>query len=188
MKKLFLVLVMLISISVTKANAQRYLPKMKGLELRGGIVNGFTNLKNFYTGLALSSYTMHKNRWIFGMEYLQKEYAYKELMLPKSQFTAEAGYYYMFLSDPRKMFFLSIGGSELLGYETSNWGEKLLYDGATLMNNDAFLYGGAITFEIENYISDKIVLLVNARERILFGSSIGKFHTQIGLGLKFIIN
>ena len=31
-------------------------------------------------------------------------------------------------------------------------------------------------------------LLLNARERALFGSDIGKFHTQVSLGLIFIIN
>lgn len=188
MRKFVLIFVVLISICATKANAQRYLPKMKGLELRGGKVDGFSKAKNFYTGVALSTYTKHKDRWVFGAEYLQKEYAYKDVLLPKSQFTAEGGYYCMFLSDPSKTLFFSIGGSAMAGYETSNWGNKLLYDGATLSNNDAFIYGGAITFEVETYISDRVVLLLNARERIIFGSSISKFHTQIGLGLKFIIN
>ena len=188
MKKFVLIFVVLISICATRANAQRYLPKMKGIEFRGGSVDGFSKDKNFYAAVALSSYTKHKNRWVFGAEYLQKEYPYKEIMLPKSQFTAEGGYYYMFLSDKSKTIFFSVGGSTMVGYETSNWGNKRLYDGATLSSKDAFLYGGAITFEVETYLSDRVVLLLNARERILFGSSISKFHTQIGLGLKFIIN
>ena len=75
-----------------------------------------------------------------------------------------------------------------MGYETSNWGNKLLFDGATLRNKDAFIYGGAITVELEAYLTDRIIVLVNTRERILWGSSIGKFHTQFGIGLKFIIN
>ena len=64
----------------------------------------------------------------------------------------------------------------------------MLFDGATLRNQDAFIYGGAITLELETYLSDRLVLLVNARERILWGSSIGHFHTQFGVGLKIIIN
>ena len=51
-----------------------------------------------------------------------------------------------------------------------------------------FIYGGALTLELETYLTDRVVLLVNARERMLFGSDIGKFHTQVGIGLKFIIN
>lgn len=92
------------------------------------------------------------------------------------------------LSDRRKTFFLSLGLSALAGYETSNRGDKLLPDGATLLDKDCFIYGGALTLELETYLTDRVVLLVNARERMLFGSDIGKFHTQVGMGLKFIIN
>ena len=45
-----------------------------------------------------------------------------------------------------------------------------------------------LTLELEAYLTDRIALLVSARERALFGSDIGKFHTQVSLGLKFIIN
>ena len=39
-----------------------------------------------------------------------------------------------------------------------------------------------------NLLTDRVALLLNARERALFGSDIGKFHSQVSLGLKFIIN
>ena len=171
-----------------QANAQRYLPGMRGLELRGGFADGVQKPVNYYLGVGLSTYTKNGNRWVFGAEYLSKQYEYKNIQIPKAQFTAEGGYYLKFLSDPSKTFFLSIGGSALAGYETSRWGDKLLPDGATLQNKDAFIYGGAITLELETYLSDKVVLLLNARERVLWGSSIGHFHTQFGVGLKFIIN
>ena len=38
------------------------------------------------------------------------------------------------------------------------------------------------------YITDRIVLLANVRERVLWGGSLGKFSTLFGLGVKFIIN
>ena len=93
-----------------------------------------------------------------------------------------------FLSDPAKIFFLSVGGSALVGYETLNWGEKVLYDGSMLSYRDAFVYGGALTLELESYVTDRIVLLAHLRERVLWGSSLGKFTTQFGLGVRFIIN
>jgi hypothetical protein len=43
-------------------------------------------------------------------------------------------------------------------------------------------------FEVETYISDGIVLLTGFRQRILPGSSVNKFHCQLSIGLKFIIN
>ena len=110
------------------------------------------------------------------------------MQIPVSQFTGEGGYYLNFLSDRKKTFFLSLGLSALAGYETSNWGDKLLPDGSTLTDKDGFVYGGALTLELEAYLTDRVALLINARERALFGSDIGKFHTQVSLGLKFIIN
>ena len=92
------------------------------------------------------------------------------------------------LSDPTKTLFLSVGGSALAGYETVNWGERMMPDGSTLLDGDAFVYGGALTLELETYITDRIVLLAHVRERALWGSSLGVFTTQFGLGLKFIIN
>lgn len=188
MKKVIFLLVALLALSMGQAHAQRYLPKMQGIEFRGGFVDGVQKPLNYYGGIALSSYTKNANRWVFGAEYLNKDYEYKNIHIPKAQITAEGGYYLKLLSDPSKAFFLSLGGSTLVGYETSRWGDKLLPDGATLRNNDVFIYGGAITLELEAYLSDKIVFLINARERVLWGSSIGHFHTQFGVGLKFIIN
>lgn len=187
MKRYLMILVAVLALS-GQAHVQRYLPKMKGIELRGGFVDGVQKPLNYYAGVGLSTYTKSGNRWVFDAEYLSKQYEYKNIHIPKAQFTAEGGYYLKFLSDPSKTFFLSIGGSALAGYETSRWGDKLLPDGATLRNQDAFIYGGAITLELETYLSDRVVLLLNARERVLWGSSIGHFHTQFGVGLKFIIN
>lgn len=187
MKK-YLFIVVALLVLTGQANAQRCLPGMRGIELRGGFVDGVQKPLNYYGSIALSTYTKHGNRWVFGAEYLNKNYEYKNMQIPKVQITAEGGHYLKFLSDPSKTFFLSIGGSALLGYETSRWGDKVLPDGATLLNKDAFIYGGAITLELETYISDRIVFLINARERVLWGSSIGHFHTQFGVGLKFIIN
>ena len=42
-------------------------------------------------------------------------------------------------------------------------------------------YGGALTLELESYVTDRIVLLAHVRERVLWGSSLGKFTTQFGL-------
>ena len=81
----------------------------------------------------------------------------------------------------------SLGGSALAGYETSNRGEKILYDGSTLRHKDAFIYGGAITLEMETYMTDRVVLLLTGRQRVLFGGSTGKFHAQFGVGLKCYI-
>lgn len=186
-------MVLSLALFTGQAHAQRCLPKMKGIELRGGMADGFytgdlQNEAGYYFGAALSSYTKGGNKWVYGAEYLQRYKPYWEIRLPVSQFTAEGGFYYNFLSDRRKIMFLYIGGSALVGYETVNWGEKLLYDGSRLNNKDAFIYGCAATLEMEVYQADRIALTASVRERFLWGVSTGHFHTQYGLGIKFIIN
>ena len=61
-------------------------------------------------------------------------------------------------------------------------------DGATLQNKGAFIYGGAVALETEIYLSDAIALTASVKERLVWGNSTGHFHTQFGIGMKFIIN
>lgn len=192
MKKIIFIMILFALCLNFQAHAQRYLPGMKGLQVTAGMADGFHwNSKSdfaYHIGAAYSIYTKNANRWVIGGEYLEKRYDYKDVRIPVQQFTAEGGYYLNFLSDRQKTFFLSAGLSALAGYETSNRGEKLLPDGSTLLNKDAFVYGGTLTLELETYLTDRMVLLLNVRERAMFGSSIGTFHTQVSIGMKFIIN
>ena len=182
-KHIFIMMLFALCLTSFQVHAQRYLPGMKGLQVTAGMTD-FA----YHIGAAYSVYTKNANRWVIGGEYLHKKYDYKDMQIPVEQFTAEGGYYLKFLSDRRKTFFLSLGLSALAGYEVSNKSEKLLPDGSTLLDKDCFIYGGALTLELEAYLTDRVALLLNARERALFGSDIGKFHTQVSLGLKFIIN
>jgi hypothetical protein len=186
-------LVMAISfICVGTAGAQRYLPGLLGVEFTGGFADGFKLSKQdgraFYGNISLSAYTKKRNRWVFGAEYLQKQFEYRAVYLPVTQVTAEGGHYFRFLSDGSKTLSFSIGAGAIAGYETLNRGERLLYDGAMLKDKGGFIYGGAISFEMEAYLSDRLVLLVRARERIIPGSTINRFHFLIGGGIKIIIN
>lgn len=194
MKRITIILTLALCFALSGgAYAQRCLPGMRGIQLTGGMVDGFYSSSTksetgYYFGLSMATYAKNCNKWVFGAEYLGRYYPYKDTRLPVAQFTAEGGYFLKILSDPTKTFFLSLGGSVVAGYETVNWGEKTLFDGSTLRDKDSFIYGGAITLEIESYITDRIVLLLTGRERVLWGNSTGHFHTQFGIGLKFIIN
>ena len=155
MKKYLFLFAVCVSLALSsgQAYAQRYLPGMKGVELRGGFAGNLKSPVDWYTGFAVSGYTKRANHWVAGVEYLLKNYGYRGTFVPRAQFTAEGGYYLKFLSDPAKIFFLSVGGSALVGYETLNWGEKVLYDGSMLAYRDAFVYGGALTLELESYVT-----------------------------------
>lgn len=191
-RAIFILLLALCVIFRYEAHAQRALPKMRSIELRGGMVDGFCTSANkdagYYFGIAMNRYAKHADKWVFGAEYLSRYNPYKGTRIPTVQFTAEGGFYYNFLSDARKIFFFYIGSSALAGYETVNWGDKRLYDGATIRNRDRFLYGGAVTLEVDAYLTDRIILSLSGRERVLWGTTTGHFHTQYGIGVKFIIN
>ncbi|MCL2738343.1 MAG: conjugal transfer protein TraO [Bacteroidales bacterium] len=188
MNKLFLAIIIVLGIAAPELSAQRCLPGMRGLQCTTGPVNGLSLREGFFAGIAFSQYVKGANRWALGIEYLERRHPYARIRIPRSQFTAEAGYFFKFLSDPTKTVFLSVGASAMAGYETLNRGEKLLPDGATINNRDAFLYGGAFVLEMETYLTNRLVLLTHIRERLLMGSSVGIPNTQLGIGLKWIIN
>lgn len=173
--------------------AQRRLPSQNAIQFTAGTVNGL-NLDSksdgfgFHFGTAVINYLKYGNYWKFRGEYLQKQHRYEGIKLPQVQITAEGGYFLNFLSDPGKTLFFSLGLSGMAGYETINWSNKQLPDGATIENKDGFLYGTALTLETEIFLTDWAVLVLNVRERMLFGSSVGKFNTQTGMGIRFIIN
>jgi len=193
MKRILLLFIIISVIAVPEMPAQRTLPGQRGLQITAGTVNGLNLNTNspdfaFHAGIAFSEYVKSANKWVFGVEYLEKRYPYKDVKIPQSQITGDAGYYLNFLSDAHKTFFASVGASAVAGYEAVNWDKKLLFDGATINDKDNFLYGGALTLEVEAYLTNRLVLVANARERFLQGSSIGKLNAQFGIGFKFIIN
>ena len=191
MKKCLFMIIASLALFTGQAHAQRCLPKMQGIEVKANMADGFKlggNDGGYSLGAILSTYTKGGNKWVFGGEYLLKNQPYKEKKIPVAQFTAEGRYYLKVLSDARKMLFVYAGASALAGYEMVNWGDKVLHDGAMLHDKDAFIYGGALTIDVEFYVADRIALLANLRERCLWGNSTGHFHTQFGVGVKFIIN
>ena len=216
MRKYIAIIIASLALFTGQAHAQRCLPKMQGIEVRANMADGFNpggNDGGYSFGAALSTYTKKGNKWVFGGEYLLKNTPYKDgnrrqaegrdqtclgysearrrkakPAIPVAQFTAEGGYYFKILSDARKIVFVYAGASALAGYESVNWGEKVLHDGSTLHDRDAFIYGGALTLDVEFYVADRIALLANLRERCLWGGDTRKFHTQWGVGVKFIIN
>lgn len=194
MKRLALLLSLILCLAFAPgAHAQRALPGMRGVEVRAGMADGWysasgRNSTGYYFGAAMSRYANRANKWVFGAEYLCRNYPYKAGSIPVAQFTGEGGYYRKLLADGSKTFYLYLGGSALLGYETVNWGEKTLYDGSTIRSRDRFLYGGAVTLEAEAYLTDRIVLSLSSRERVLWGTTTGHFHTQFGIVLRFILD
>lgn len=175
------------------ASAQRCIAGMSAIELRGDMADGFfTNRSRdcgFAFGVGYSRFNSHANTWNAGAEYLQVFRPYGERgKIPVVQFTGEAGVGLHIISDYSQTFHLYGTISALAGYETVNWNRQVLPDGSTLGVSDSFIYGGALTLSADFYLSDRVVLTANVKERLTVGSDVQLFHTQYGIGIKFIID
>ena len=84
MKWLFVTIIatILLALSGGQAYAQRCLPGMKGVELRGGLVCGSSG--DYCLGAAMSVYSACANHWMFGAEYLHKSYGYRDMSIPRA--------------------------------------------------------------------------------------------------------
>ena len=176
-----------------KAFAQRCLPGMSAVEVRADMVNGLFTGKSRNCGYNVGVfYSIIKgdnaNTWSLGGEYLQTYKPYGEKgRIPVAQFTGEVGYNLHIVSDYSQTFHLYGGVSALGGYETVNWGNQILKDGATIGADDTFIYGGALTVAADFYLSDRFILGAHIKERFVFGNDTGHFLTQFGVHVKFII-
>ncbi len=193
MKKAMMILAAMLALFTGQAMAQRCLPGMSAVELKGGMTDGFYtgNSRNcgYDIGVFYSVFKgTHGNTWTFGGEYLQTYKPYGEKgRIPVAQFTGEAGYNLHLLSDYSMTFHLYGGVSALAGYESVNWGKHILPDGSTLGAKDHFIYGGALNLQAEIYLSDNVALTANVNGRFTFGSDVQIYHTTYGIGVKFII-
>lgn len=189
MKK-YIMMVMLFALVGLQANAQRYFKGQIGVEVRGGLANGYffgkDQEKTFYGGVAVNRYTSISSRWVFGGEFYHKSYTYGESPIRLAQFTGEVGHYFPLISDNKKNIVVSGGISAIGGLERLNWGRHDLYDGGILLNDDQFIYGGAATLEVEFFLNDRLILLLQGRERLLI-KAVDQFNNQIGIGVKYMI-
>ena len=190
MKKFLIATIAMLSLFGGRAMAQRLLPGMSAVEVRADMVDGFYTGNSRDCGYSLGVYYHYlkgnANTWSFGGEYLQTYKPYGEKgRIPVAQFTGEVGYNLHLVSDYSQTFHLYGGVSGLAGYETVNWGESKLKDGSTLHNDDAFIYGGAVTLSADFFLSDNFALGVNLKERFVFGNDTGHFKFQYGIHLKY---
>ena len=191
MKKHMIVYSLLVLLlAANSANAQRFFKGQQGIEIRGGLANGYFFGKDqnqaYYLGAAFNHYTSISSRWVLGGEFYHKRYAYEDRSLNLAQFAGEIGHYFPLISDPGRNFIISAGASGIAGYERLNWGVHGLYDGGILLNQDKFIGGAAVSLEAEFFLSDKLILFVNGRERLLFNAH-DRFNSQIGIGAKIMI-
>ena len=171
------------------SNAQRLIPKQRGIEVLGSVplIKGeklFTG-DNFGIGISLTRYLKRENYTFVGVEYEQQNMPYRSYNVKLKDALLQVGYMHPVLSDRGKNVFLDGGISALSGYEQLNEDKNLLPDGATLLNRSRFVYGGAVHGSVEVFLTDRVLFLVKAQGRFLFGTDVHRFRPAVSAGLRF---
>lgn len=171
------------------AQAQRLIPKQKGIEVVGSlpIIKGEKLFAkgNFGLGLSLTRYLKRENYAFMGMEYEQQNMPYRSYDVKLKDAFVHLGYMQPIVSDNGKNVFAYAGISALGGYEELNEDKKLLLDGAKLLDGSHFVYGGAVHLSIECFLSDNVLLLLKGQGRILFGTDVHHFRPAVSAGIRF---
>ena len=171
------------------SNAQRLIPKQRGIEVLGSVplIKGeklFTG-DNFGVGISLTRYLKRENYTFVGVEYEQQNMPYRSYNVKLKDALLQVGYMHPVLSDRGKNVFLYGGISALGGYEQLNEDKRLLPDGATLLDRSRFVYGGAVHGSVEVFLTDRVLFLVKAQGRFLFGTDVHRFRPAVSAGLRF---
>ena len=173
------------------SQAQRLIPKQRGIEVVGSVplIKGekLFAKDNFGVGVSLTRYLKRENYTFVGVEYEQQNMPYRDYGVKLKDALLHLGYMHPILSDNGKNVFFYGGISALGGYEEINKDQKLLPDGATLLDRSRFVYGGAVYGSVEVFLTDRLLFLVKAQGRLLFGSDVHRFRPALSAGLRFNI-
>ena len=171
------------------SQAQRLIPKQRGIEVLGSVplIKGEKLFAgdNFGVGISLTRYLKRENYTFASLEYEQQNMPYRSYNIPMKDILLHLGYMQPILTDRGKNVLVYVGVSALCGYEELNRDKKLLPDGATLLDRSRFVYGGAVHSSVEVFLTDRVLFLVKAQGRFLFGSDVHRFRPAVSAGLRF---
>lgn len=184
MKK-YIYAVTLVLTGIIMTHAQRMIPGQKGFEINAGSLSGESPWRNYYLSLGVTVNIKNGTYQLWALEYSRRYFKYKELRLPLETYTAEGGYSFFLLGDACRNIALNAALTAVLGYESINRGENLLQDGAKIISEDGFLYGAGGGLSFETYLSDHMVMLLEGRIKVLWGTGQEHFRPSAGIGLRY---
>lgn len=171
------------------SHAQRLIPSQKGIEVVGSvpILKGEKLFQgdNFGAGVSLTRYLKRENYAFVTVEYEQQDMPYREYGVKLKDALLHLGYMHPVFSDRGKNFLFYGGVSALSGYEELNEDKTLLPDGATLLDRSRFVYGGAVHGAFEVFLTDKVLFILKAQGRFIFGTDVHHFRPVLSAGFRF---
>lgn len=169
--------------------AQRLIQGQRGVEVIGSVplIKGekLFAKDNFGVGVLRSRYLKRENYTFVGIEYEQQNMPYRDYGIKLKDALLKVGYMHPILSDNGKNVFLYGDVSALGGYEELNEDKELLPNGATLLDRSRFVYGGAVHGSVEVFLTDRLLFLVKAQGRFLFGTDVHHFRPALSAGFRF---
>lgn len=176
---------MLFFMVFTVTQAQRMLPKQKGMEISTSILSNDKIGNDYYINIGMTVNGKNGNYQIWAFEYTHQYHDYKHIRIPQETYTFEGGYSFFLLGDNQKNITLNFGITGVVGYESINRDETMLYDGAKLLSENSFVYGAGGRLTLEMYLSDRFVLVLQGRTKVLWGTDLEQFRPSAGIGLRF---
>ncbi len=165
--------------------AQRMLPGQKGLEIHAGGLSADKPGRNYYLNIGLTINTKNGNYRLLAFEFTHSHLTYKRRLLPLETYTIAYGYSFYLFGDAARNISLNAGLTGVLGYENINSGENMLPDGARLLEESSVIYGAGGRLSLETYLCDRLVLLLQGRVKVLWGTDGKQLRPAAGVGLRF---
>ena len=183
--KQFIYTVLMLYLNITLATAQRMLPKQKGLEINTGVLSNDKIGNDYYINIGMTVNGKNGNYQLWALEYTQQYHDYKDLRIPQETYTAEGGYGFFLLGDAYKNITINAAITGVVGYENINRGESMLYDGAKILSEDNFIYGAGVRLTFETYLSDRFLIILQGRTKVLWSTDLQQFRPSAGVGFRF---
>jgi hypothetical protein len=168
MKKIsFIMLVLFACMRFADVNAQRHVQGISAIDVQGGISG-----KGIYFGLGYTKFLGEKTYGKLNANYEMATIGRTDY----KQYFINITPAYSLANINESVYFNVLGGLSA-GLETAKSAE-------TNLDLSKFIYGGLVGAEIEIYFSDKVALLLNGSQHIMFGSKVGNTRYYGGGGFR----
>jgi hypothetical protein len=165
--------------------AQRMIPKKKGVEIGYSQLSNAKIEKDYAMNLGLTINGKNGNYQLWNFEYSHHYYTYNIIQIPHETYTIEGGNSFFLLGDIRRTIGLNLALTAVVGYETINRGVIQLNDGTIILNEDNFIYGAGSRLTFETYLTDKFVFILKGQTKMVWGTDVEQFRPSVGIGIRF---
>ncbi|RKT01784.1 conjugal transfer protein TraO [Chryseobacterium defluvii] len=182
--KYIVYILLLVFMMTSQVKGQRQLPGQKGISVSSGIFSMKEPRDNYYFQLSFTKNTRSGNYQIWSAEYQHRSITYGVQKLPLEIYLGEGGYSFRFLGNYSKSLNLYLGLTAAAGYQNINKGNYILPDGAIILDKSGLIYGTGGKLSLEFYITDKIMVLLQTKAYLFWGTSVNRLSPSVGMGIR----